>query len=210
MKNMKKILVLALAALLLVAVSVAGTVAYLTATTTPVTNTFTPTTLSVDVKEDNLQATSKTIEMIPGTSVAKDPKVTYSTDIPAYVFVKVTESIGAGLTFSDYIGYSVITSGEKKWNALDSAPDVYYMEVTKGSNPEGGISVIQDSKGTADKVTIKESVDLTAMKKLLNVNGEIDDTKCPKLTFEAFIIQKEPFGSAAAAWNELTTPSSGT
>ena len=51
MKNMKKILVLALAALLLVAVSVAGTVAYLTATTDPVENTFTAESIEIVIRE---------------------------------------------------------------------------------------------------------------------------------------------------------------
>lgn len=61
MKNMKKILVLALAALLLVAVSVAGTVAYLTAKTDPVTNTFKPSTLSVTLSEETPASNNRNI-----------------------------------------------------------------------------------------------------------------------------------------------------
>lgn len=202
MKNVKKILVLALAALLLVAVSVAGTVAYLTATTAPVTNTFTPSTLSVAIEES--KPSNKTAPMVPGAAIEKNPKVTYATDVPAYVFVKVTESIGTGLTFSDYIDYSVITDG--KWTALSSATGVYYMEVAAGSSPEGGISVIQDANKVADQVTVKSALKVLDMTALKNADDATDTSKYPKLTFEAYIIQKEPFNSASTAWNELTTP----
>nr|MBR4281554.1 hypothetical protein [Clostridia bacterium] len=192
----KKILVLALAALLLVVVSVAGTVAYLTATSGPVTNTFTPTTLIVGLAET--QPENKTAPMIPGTTIAKDPKVTYSTDVPAYVFVEVTEAIGEGLTFSNYIGYSVIT-GTDKWQQVTGVNNVYYMEVAAGNSPEGGISVIQDISTTpvADQVTVKADLELADMTKL------DAETKYPTLTFNAYIIQKDPFATAADAWAEL-------
>lgn len=204
MKNMKKILVLALAALLLVAVSVAGTVAYLTASTTPVTNTFKPSTLSVTLTEQNPTDTdNREIQMVPGASVAKDPKVSYTTDVPAYVFVKVTESIGGNLQFDKYIGYSVIT-GENKWTELGNG--VYYMDVVAGAKND--ISIIQDKTAptpVADHVTVNNLTlaDMNALK-------DLGATGYPKLTFEAYIIQKEPFNDASAAWTELTTPSSGT
>lgn len=199
MKNMKKILVLALAALLLVAVSVAGTVAYLTAKTDPVTNTFKPSTLSVTLSEETPASNNRNIQMVPGTSVTKDPKVSYTTDVPAYVFVKVTETIGGDLIFDTYIGYDVITTGDNKWTRLEDG--LYYMEVAAGS--QNNISIIQDKTTPtpkADKVTIK-NVTLTEMEAL----KKLEETAYPKLTFEAFIIQKEPFGSAAAAWAEVPT-----
>lgn len=182
----KKILVMALAALLLVAVSVAGTIAYLTAQSDPVTNTFTPSTLSVYLNET--QPTNKTAQMIPGATIDKDPKVTYSTDVPAYIFVEVTESIGADLDFDKYIGYSVITTGDNKWTEL--SPGVYYMEVAAGSNTTG-ISVIQDASEppVADKVTVK-NVTLADMTALKNPDDANDTSKYPKLTFQAYIIQK--------------------
>lgn len=203
MKNMKKVLVLALAALLLVAVSVAGTMAYLTAKTDPVTNTFKPSTLSVGITE----TVAKDIQIIPGVSVKKDPKVTYSTDVPAYLFVEVTEAIGPNLVFSKYVNYSVIT-GDGAWNVVknegvgsNKQKNVYYMEVGAGKN-ETGISVIQDANEVPDQVTF-ENVNLEDM-------DAIDNAACyPQLVFKAYIIQKEPFDSALAAWYELTSSSTG-
>lgn len=205
MKNMKKILVLALAALLLVAVSVAGTVAYLTATTTPVTNTFKPSTLSVSI--DETLPADKTAQMIPGATIDKNPKVSYTTDVPAYVFVKVTESIGADLNFSDYIEYSVITTGDNAWKELSDG--VYYMSVEKGSNPPDGISVIQDANKVTDKVTVKSDLKLADMTAIQNKDDDTDTTKYPKLTFQAYIIQMangEADFTPEQAWNQLNPP----
>lgn len=137
--------------------------------------------------------------MVPGTSVTKDPKVSYTTDVPAYVFVKVTETIGGDLSFDTYIGYDVITTGDNKWTRLEDG--LYYMEVAAGS--QNNISIIQDKTTPtpqADKVTIK-NVTLTEMEAL----KKLEETAYPKLAFEAYIIQKEPFGSAAAAWAEVPT-----
>lgn len=190
MKNMKKILVMTLAALLLVAVSVAGTVAYLTTSSEEVTNIFEPTTVDVGVEESDNE-----YKLIPGTSISKDPKVTYKTpDFASYVFVKVTESIKDGLTFSDYIGYDVITTGDKKWTALPGEDGVYYMEVPAGEDTDG-ISVIQDMNGTPDMVTVKEDLTLEDMTAL----GTNQDDY-PQLTFKSYIIQKDPFKSVEDAW----------
>lgn len=197
MKN-KKMLVLVAAIALLLCVAVGGTLAWLTADSgDPLVNTFTPTSMTVDVAE----TTGANYPMVPGTSIAKNPKVTYTTDVPAYVFVEVTESIGEDLTFSNYIGYDVIT-GAGNWTKLtgvDGVDNVYYMEVAAGNNPEGGISVIQDKSTppVADKVTVNADLELEDMTKL------DDKSKYPKLTFNAYIIQKDPFTSAAAAWENV-------
>lgn len=191
MKNMKKILVMTLAALLLVAVSVAGTVAYLTTSSDEVTNIFEPTTVDVDVEE-----TTNEYKLIPGTSISKDPKVTYKTpDFASYVFVKVTESIKDGLEFDKYIGYDVITTGEKAWTALPDEDGVYYMEVPAGEDATG-ISVIQDKNGTPDMVTVNEELTLDDMTAL-----GANEADYPQLIFQSYIIQKDPFGDdVATAW----------
>ncbi|MBR6668131.1 MAG: SipW-dependent-type signal peptide-containing protein, partial [Clostridia bacterium] len=62
MKNTKKILVLALAAVLLVAVSVGGTVAFLQDRTQEIVNTFTTSNIDITLEESkNLD-----LKMVPG------------------------------------------------------------------------------------------------------------------------------------------------
>lgn len=94
MKNMKKILVLALAALLLVAVGVGGTLAWLTATSNEVQNTFTATSLGIELNET--YPTGKTAwsqPLLPGATYDKDPKVTLTAgSADAWVFVEIVET----------------------------------------------------------------------------------------------------------------------
>lgn len=93
MQNMKKILVLALAALLLVAVSVAGTVAYLTAKTDPVTNTFTTAELGVVLSETKTSDDKWEQPLLPGETYDKDPKVALTDgSVDAWVFVEIVET----------------------------------------------------------------------------------------------------------------------
>ena len=87
--KMKKILTMALAAVLLVAVSVGGTIAYLKAETPAITNVFTPSEIEVTLSED--VPVDQSAQIIPGVNIPKDPEVTADADVPYYVFVKITE-----------------------------------------------------------------------------------------------------------------------
>lgn len=74
MKARSKALLLTLCAVLLVAVSVPGTMAYLTSKTQVITNTFTVGNINIELTEtkpENQQA-----KIIPGVDIVKDPKVT--------------------------------------------------------------------------------------------------------------------------------------
>lgn len=103
MKTKSKALLLTLCAVLLVAASVLGTMAYLTSTDT-VTNTFT--VGKVEIKLDETDVTSPTgprvkansYKLMPGTTYTKDPTVTVlkgSED--SYVRMKVTFNNAAAL-----------------------------------------------------------------------------------------------------------------
>lgn len=103
MKTKSKALLLTLCAVLLVAASVLGTMAYLTSTDT-VTNTFT--VGKVEIKLDETDVTNPTgprvqansYKMMPGTTYTKDPTVTVlkgSED--SYVRMKVTFNNAAAL-----------------------------------------------------------------------------------------------------------------
>ena len=96
MKTKSKALLLTLCAVLLIAASVLGTMAYLTSTDT-VTNTFT--VGKVEIKLDETDVTNPTgsrvqansYKLMPGTTYTKDPTVTVKAGSEeAYVRMKVT------------------------------------------------------------------------------------------------------------------------
>lgn len=96
MKTKSKALLLTLCAVLLVAASVLGTMAYLTSTDT-VTNTFT--VGKVEIKLDETDVTNPTgsrvqansYKLMPGTTYTKDPTVTVKAGSEeSYVRMKVT------------------------------------------------------------------------------------------------------------------------
>lgn len=213
MKNMKKILVLALAALLLVAVSVAGTVAYLTAKTDPVTNTFTTAGIEISLTE-TWNADSKddtdtendhwTAQMIPGVEYAKDPIVSVirpETDVDIYLFVKI-EKTG---NVDSYIDYASNLTG---WTELTNGSGVYYREV---SATDAGACTDEDcrAKGnphwhmlTNDKVTVKSSLVAADIPNAgTNVNIKYTAYACQKANGTSDF-------SAAEAWDKVapTTP----
>ena len=125
MKNAKKVLLLALCAILLVGATIAGTVAYLTSQKT-VTNTFTVGKVSLTLTEDkiNVQTGEKltgseagttdnlqNIELVPGREIEKNPVITVSNDSEeCYLFVKIEN----GLTSAGTI------NGMEDWVLVDT------------------------------------------------------------------------------------------
>ena len=76
---MKKKLTTVLAIVLVVALSVAGTYAYLTDKTATIKNTFTVGNVNIDLTE----GTGEFYKMVPGTTIEKNPKVTVEADSEA-------------------------------------------------------------------------------------------------------------------------------
>jgi len=179
MKNMKKILVLSLAALLLVAVSVGGTVAYLTAQTTTVTNTFTESKVNITLTE----TTGETYKMVPGADIAKDPRVNVLANSEAcWVFVKIEKENN----FDTFLSFDVADG----WSELDGVSGVYYREVA-ASAANQDFNVLKDNK-----VVVSEDVTNEQM-------NALTATTRPQLKFTAYAVQKAGFANAAAAWAEL-------
>lgn len=187
MKNMKKILVLSLAAVLLVAVSVGGTIAYLKAETEEVTNTFTPASVNVSLTE----TTGEEYQMIPKKEHTKDPTVSVAANphgVPYYVFVKMTETNNP----SAYLDYSV----DSAWTALDATayPGVYYIDVTTGYTDAKSWGVL-----TGNKVTVKETLENSSFANMTSKD------KYPSMTFQAWAIQQEGFnGNLVNAYKQAS------
>ena len=167
--------------------SIGGTLAWLTSTTEPVVNTFTPSDIDITLTE-----TKSNFKMVPGTTIDKDPVVTVKGGSEAcWLFVKVEKSAN----LSQYIEYSVIT-GDGGWTALTGVDGVYYREVAASASDQSfGIL-------TNDKVTVKKDVTKSMMETLKATTSPLPEQ--PTLTFTAYAVQKEGFATPQLAWAEAS------
>lgn len=166
----KKTFVLLLALVLIAGAAVGGTLAWLTATTGEVTNTFTTSDIKITLAEsENLK-----LQMVPGCTITKDPKVTVKAGSEkCYLFVKIEKSSN----FDTFMTYTVAAG----WTQLKDAdendvPGVYYRVI---DTAEMGIaySVLAD-----DQVTVKGEVTKAMM-------NELTTATYPTLTFTAYASQ---------------------
>ena len=74
----KRTMALLAAVLLVVGVAIGGTLAWLTAQSDTVVNTFTTSDIEIELKEDIGKTSNYQFKMIPGYTIDKDPKVTVS------------------------------------------------------------------------------------------------------------------------------------
>ena len=171
----KKLIALTAAFLLVIGAAVAGTVAWLTDSTQTEVNTFTVGNIDIELDE-----TTSNYKMVPGQTIAKDPKVSVTADSEdCWLFVKVEE----GNNVANFISYS-IASG---WTAVPGASGVYYREVAATD------TVREFSVLTNDQVTVKNTVTKDMM------DGITEQTK-PTLSFTAYAVQKAGITDVADAW----------
>lgn len=195
---MKKKLTTVLAIVLVVALSVAGTYAYLTAQTDTVTNTFTAAGLASSFSLDESQANqqpdgSYTLDVntrvkqnaysvVPKVNLAKDPTVhvTLEKNVGAYVFLAVDDNLGDGLT---------ATIDRGNWTALNTTYTdaqgvewtMYYKQLAGSENPA--------------------QVDINVLAGQQIVVGDTVAENCGNIVFNAYLTQSAGFTSALDAWN---------
>ena len=110
--KMKKRKLLLAAIALLVVFAIGTTIAYLTDTTTTLTNTFTMGDVEITLTEPNWDP-DDALGLVPGATVTKDPTITNTGTSDAYVFIKVVEPCVNGKKAFTY----TLNSG---WVAKDS------------------------------------------------------------------------------------------
>lgn len=184
-----KTFVAMLALVLVIGCAVGGTVAWLTAQTGPVVNTFTYGDIDIELTEtkpENQQA-----KIIPGVDIEKDPKVTVKANSEAcYLFVKVEQT---GNFVDGKVSYSIADG----WTALEGENGVYYREVA-ATTADMDFYVLKNNKITvSDKLTKGD---------IQNLSGA---NKTPKLTFTAYAVQQDGIVDADTAWtkaNPTTNP----
>lgn len=163
MKNMKKILVLALAALLLVAVSVAGTVAYLTAKTDPVTNTFATENIDIIIREhgkgengEQTEVEENTYRLLPGLEQDKDPFVRV-TKGSCYVFIEVVGSTEPKL--EDYIDWkNYINEDWAKVEGVEGPNKGIIYAYTDGNGMMKAVAETKETTSLISKIKVLKSV----------------------------------------------------
>jgi len=219
-RKLRKALTLVCCALLLVALSVGATVAYLTSTPATVKNTFAVGKVVIDLDEGkvkefvstaaNNEGHGKHVEnylnpenrvkanvykLFPAYTYDKDPIVHVD---PAsevcYLFVKVEN--GLEDYESDADGYTTIEQQIKdnNWKPLgDAYPNVFWKIYNPNSTTEHETLLNQP---VFERFTIDADLDATGLEEA--ADAEINIT--------AYAIQKDTIGDAATAWNILNPP----
>ena len=211
MKTTKKALLLTLCAVLLVAASVLGTMAYLTSTD-EVKNTFTVGSVAIKLDEAKANTDGSLVEdadrvkansykLLPGHTYNKDPMVTVlKGSEPSYVKMTVTFSKaneldaifdpdGATLTtiFNGYDSSNWTYKGNTK-NAADNTRtyEFWYKEAVGAPTADVALDALFDS------ITVPGSI----------TNEQLKTIEGMTITVNAYAIQADGFTDAADAWSK--------
>ena len=183
-----KLVVAMLAVTLLIGCAIGGTVAWLTAKTDAVVNTFTYGDIDIELNET--KPANREAKIIPGVDIEKNPKVTVKANSEAcWLFVKVEEE---GTFVANKVTYS-IADGWTKGDGTKIPANVYYRQVG-AVTADTSFDVIKDNK-----VYVKDTL----------TKEDIQNITNPTLTFTAYAVQKDASQTAADAWaiaNPTTTP----
>ncbi len=188
----KKALILVSALTMVFTATVGGTVAWLISSTDKVTNTFTYGDINIELDETDTNIddnegegdgdndpNTNTYEMVPGTSITKDPTITVKGDSEAcWLFVELTESANFG-TFMEY-------SMDGAWTKLE---DGVWYQVTTYSAADQTYPVLLNNE-----VKVRQNI----TKEMLNALDA--DESYPTMEVTAYAVQYASIGSAAEAW----------
>ena len=187
----KKVLALVLCAALLVAGSVAATLAYLTSKTEVVTNTFSVGDVKITldeakvteygVKDGDSRVMKNTYKLIPGHNYLKDPTIHVKKGSEeCWLFVKVIDEIAAiqdATTVADQMA-------ENGWKELDGVANVYYHEAVDAREATADVDV-----HVFGQFTIKADADVSTYA------GKT-------ITVQAYAVQKDGL-TVTAAWEAV-------
>lgn len=177
---MKKKVLSIVAVVLVLCCAIGGTLAWLTAKSDVVKNTFSPSNIKIELKE----TTGAQYKMVPGYTIEKDPaaKVLAGSE-QCWLFVKIEKSGN----FDQYLTYEPANG----WEPVAEETNVYARKVT---TPEIGTAY---SVLLNDQVTVKDGVDETMM-------NSLTAETYPTLTITAYASQLHKNATtdftAAEAW----------
>lgn len=187
-----KLVVAMLAVTLLIGCAIGGTVAWLTAKTEAVVNTFTYGNINIELTET--KPTNKQAKIIPGVDIEKDPKVTVKANSEAcWLFVKVEK---AGTFVEGKVTYS-IADGWTQGDGTKIPANVYYREVNAVTTDTSFYILAGDTTYRNGVVKVSENLTKTEVNSI---------TTQPTLTFTAYAVQKDGISTAADAWDKVPAP----
>lgn len=187
MKTKSKALLLALCAVLLVAASVLGTMAYLTSQA-EVTNTFTVGSVSITLDEAPVDAngeattgdrvTANSYKLMPGHEYDKDPTIHVAANSEdCWLFVEITDEIAA-IQDADTIATQLAAKG---WTLVAGTTNIYaHKDIAKAG----------------DDVVVFET---------FKIKGDVENDALAAYAGKtikviAYAVQADGFDTAAAAW----------
>lgn len=195
-----------LALVLVVAVaSVGGTIAWLTATTDTVTNTFTTANIDIGLTEtwnakENESSTENDTwraKLVPGKEYAKDPKVTVNAGSEAcWLFVHVAEANNTINTNDKVVSYTVRT-GEDEWTAVEGHTGFFYRTVNAATAAAGDSYYVLTGDTTNPNGFVKINENLT------KTQEEAFGANTPTITVTAAAVQQDGINTVADAWSKL-------
>lgn len=195
----KKTLALLLSLVLVFGVIAGGTIAWLTAQSGKVTNTFVASELgSVTVTEN----TGDEYMVVPGGTITKDPVLNFKRtnadkSVAAYVFLKVEaanweyDADTRTYTLKDGTNEAMHWVLADGWTAVPGVNNVYYKEVAAGAELTN-IPIIKDNKIYVSGTTVTQT----------NI-GDISSKAT--LSFQGFAIQKDYVSNTVkGAWDVVS------
>lgn len=185
----KKGLAMLLSLVLVIGCVAGGTLAWLTDTTDPVTNTFTVGDIDLTLKETPYNAdgtygtpaenVENSYPLIPGNSYKKDPVVEVAAGSEdCYLFVKIVEANNPGT----YLNYTLALDG---WTQLNGQTGVYYRTVAKTDTTRSWKLLTGDTISVKDTI-VKAGISTEGTNNVAMPAAGIE----PKLTFTAYAVQQ--------------------
>lgn len=190
MKTARKVLILALCAVLLVSATIMGTMAYLTSQA-EVVNTFTVGSVAITLDETDVDGnagrdTANAYKLLPGHTYTKDPIIRVaSTSEDCYLFVEVVDGIKA-IEADTTVAAQMAAKG---WEAVNDVENVY---VYTKNGEKTAVSAGSDVP-VFDNFKIKDDV----------TNTDLANYQDKTITVTAYAVQKDGFErkTAAEIWN---------
>lgn len=200
----KRTAALLLTFVLIFGAAVGGTVAWLTAKTDDVVNTFTVGNIKIDLWEHELKAdgslnmdkkvTANEYDFVPGDTLLKDPTAEVLANSEAcYLFIRVKEENNT----VDEVKIVNYTVDESVWKAVPDQKGYWYCTIS-ADEAEAGItkSILtnQNSTVNTDNVMVSDRVTKEMADKM---------TAAPTITFTAAAIQYENIADVTTAFAQL-------
>ena len=197
-------LLLVISMMMVVAMASVGvTVAWLTAETDAVVNTFTASDINIELKETKSEnpddgdgeEDTNSYKMVPGNMIDKNPTITVKADSEAsWVFVQLTKSTTPA--FDSYLTYEMAsgwTQLETDADGNDVSASLIFWRKQDATTADVDITVLKDNQ-----LTVRNTV----TKAMMDAIDESSEAK-PTLTVQAFACQQANVENAADAWKAI-------